>query len=138
MHVFIHRIASYATEGARSRQRTGSHGQQGSNVQADQLLRLHAHKISQRAVDAQHVSRFVMGNDEVGDRIEYLDPVTLRLFNSSKETRIFERNRSLCGNTFEQLLVFRTKWLLAICQTERTEELSAPAAQPSHHNFRPV
>src|SRR3954462_13818427 len=128
MNVFIHRVASHATEGTRSRQRTGSHGQQGSNVQADQLLRLHPHKVGQRAVDAQHVSRFVMGNDEVGDRIEYLDPVTLCLFDPSKKTCVFQRPRSLCDNTYEQLLVFRTKWLLPICEAERAEELSAPAA----------
>src|SRR5215470_14946293 len=64
VYVFIGQTFRVTTKGTRPRRQFRACGQQSSNIQPDQLLRLNADEICQRPIDAQDVPRLIVRDDE--------------------------------------------------------------------------
>ena len=82
--VFVIALGDGAAERAGPQLRSNAHGQQGRHVDPDQRLRLHSDEIRQRAVDAQNIAGFIVGDDEIADGIENLDPVPVGLVHAGE------------------------------------------------------
>src|SRR6266550_8819473 len=113
MDVFIRSIGPHAAERTDVNWRAINR-QQRRHVQSNQFLRLHSNKACQRTVYPQDISRFVVSYDEIADGIEDFDPVPVRLFHVSEKTGILQCNRRVTGNSLQELLVIRRKWLSSI------------------------
>ena len=64
-----------------------------------------------------------MHDDEVGDRVENLHPVTVGLPHARKEACILERDGGVASNGMEELLVSGGKRFRAIRQAQNTHQV---------------
>src|SRR5581483_2940007 len=65
-------------------------GQQHAHGYADDLLWINSDREGQSTIDSQDIVLFVMNDDEIGDGVENLDPVTVRLLHPGEKAGIFE------------------------------------------------
>src|SRR5215468_7970181 len=65
-------------------------GQQRPHVDSNQLLRLYPDEIGQGAIDSQHLSRLIVGDDEVRNGVEDFNPVAIGLLDAGQKARILK------------------------------------------------
>jgi hypothetical protein len=58
-------------------------------------MRLNSDEISEGTVYPQNVIGLIVGDDEVRNGIEYLDPMSVRLVHASEEAGILQSNRGM-------------------------------------------
>ena len=84
MNVLVRGIVGRTAKRTRPEWRFTAHRQQGAHVEAYKFLGLHSDEFGQGAVDAQNIVGVIVGHDEIGNRVENLDPVPVRLIHSRK------------------------------------------------------
>src|SRR5580693_405103 len=109
-----------------------SHRQQGAHVDAYELMRLNSDEIGERTVYPQNMIGLIVRDNEVGDGIEDLDPMPVRLVHASEEPRILQGNRGMGCDGLQELHVLVLQSLSTIGQTQDTYQIARGTEQPDH------
>ena len=102
-------VGHRAAERARVRRGFVGQGQQRAHIHADQFGGRNPDHRSQRPVHAQNLIRLVVHDDEVGDGIENLHPVTVRLLDTGEQSRVLQRHGGVPGHGLEEYPILRVQ-----------------------------
>ncbi len=102
MHEFVRVFGHGAAERTRIGCNIAGEGHQSSHVDADQLRRWHSDHGGQRAIDAQHAIDFIVYDNEIGNGVKNLQPVTVRLLDTGEQARILQRHSGVTGHGFQE------------------------------------
>ena len=87
-------------------------------------------EVGQRAVDPQDIAGFVVGDNEIADGVENLDPVPVGLVHARKQAGIFEGHRGVSGDGLKDLRIFVGRKRFAISQIQDAYQFSRRTQQP--------
>ena len=121
--------------------RLAGQSHQGPHVDADQFRRRNADHRRQRAVHAQHFVGLIVHHDEVGDGVEDLDPMAVRLLDAGEQPRILQRHRGMTRHGFQENSIFgpqgeASRKDRAVQPIRRSRRAVAPACNRSTQAWR--